>query len=232
MTFKFPAIASLAPTYCEPVVVAFPATCKLPPRVTRPAPMVTGRLFVVFIFKVPEAKSITGLLPVKLMAFEAIVEVAALLVNVPLLFPMPILPETVERLTLPVVTFNPPPKVTNPEPNVTGRLFKVLKLNVPDCKSKLVEPPVREIFVEATVVVAPLIRTLPPKVKSPVPVVTGRLVTVLRNRVEPVVKSMTGFVPVRLIFEANVVVFVTVRLLIVVVARVELLPTLNVPLIN
>ena len=45
----------------------------------------------------------------------------------------------------------------------------------------------------------------------------------------PEVKSIIGFVPVKFIFEASVVVFVTVRLLMVDVARVEAPLTLKLP---
>lgn len=106
----------------------------------------------------------------------------------------------------------------------------MLKESVPEVKSKFVEPPVKEMLVEAMVVVAPLINTFPPKVNKPLPVVTGRFVTVLRNNVEPVVKSIIGFVPVKFIFEASVVVFVTVRLLMVVVAKEEMPFTVSVEL--
>ena len=54
-----------------------------------------------------------------------------------------------------------PPRVTNPVPKVTGRLFRVLMESVPEVKSKFVEPPVKEMLVEAIVVVAPLINTFP-----------------------------------------------------------------------
>ena len=76
---------------------------------------------------------------------------------------------------LPVVVALPaickfPPKVTSPEPKVTGWLLRVLKLSVPEVKSKFVEPPVREMLVEASVVVAPLISTFPPRVELPLTV--------------------------------------------------------------
>ena len=52
--------------------------------------------------------------------------------------------------------------------------------------------------------------------------------TVFKFKV-PAAKSIIGLVPVKFIFEANVVVFVTVRLLMVDVARVEAPFTLKLP---
>lgn len=62
---KLPAIDWLPPTYCEPVVVAFPATEKFPPSVNNPLPKITGRLLTVLKFRVPVIKSIIGFVPVK-----------------------------------------------------------------------------------------------------------------------------------------------------------------------
>ena len=74
----------------------------------------------------------------------------------------------------------------------------------------------------------PATEKLPPSVNNPLPKTNGRLLTVFKYKV-PVVKSIIGFVPVKFKLDASVVVLVTVRLLIVDVAKFEMPFTLKLP---
>lgn len=188
------------------VVVALPVTNKLPPAVKSPLPKVIGWLFKVFMLSVPVVASKIGEAPVKEMLADASVVVAPL-------------------------TCKLPPSVNKPVPVVIGELFVVLRLSVPVVASNTGEAPVKLNTVDAIVVVVPLIVTLPPNVASPLPNVIGLLVTVLIPSVEAEVKSIIGLVPIRFKLLDKVVVLVTVKLEIVVVARVDAPATFNAPLI-
>ena len=233
------------------VVVALPVTNKLPPAVKSPEPKVIGLLFKVFILSVPVVASKIGEDPVKEIFVEANVVVAPLTCKLPpsVNNPVPVvmgwlvvvLSESVPpdssivapdaRLMVLPCTVRLPPSVSNPEPVVMGWLFVVLMFNVPVVASNTGEAPVKLSTVEAMVVVAPLMVTLPPKVASPLPKVIGLLVTVLIPSVETEVKSIIGLLPVRFKLLAKVVVLVTVKLAMVVVARVDAPLTFKVPLI-
>ena len=234
------------------VVVALPVTNKLPPAVKSPEPNVIGWLFKVLMLSVPVVASKIGEDPVKEMFVDASVVVEPLTSRLPpsVNKPVPVvtgelfvvLSERVPPDSLIVVpdarlmvlpcTVKLPPSVSNPEPVVMGWLLVVFMFSVPVVASNTGEAPVKLSMVDAMVVVAPLMVTLPPKVASPLPNVIGRLVTVLMPSVETEVKSIIGFVPVRFKLLDKVVVLVTVKLAIVVVARVDALLTFKVPLIT
>ena len=94
-----------------------------------------------------------------------------------------------------------------------------------------VPPAVSITLPEAKEIAVPCTVKFPPKVNKPLPVVMGRLLAVLIFKVEAVFKSITGFVPVKFMLLASVVVLVTVRFAMVVVASVETLLTLSAPTI-
>ena len=160
-----------------PVVVALPFICELPVTISW-AMVVVAKLEVPLKATLPFAIKLFKVDVLVTVKF-AIVEVANC--EIPATFKLlfnvvaPVTPSVPKMIWLPVVVALPvtckfPPKVTKPEPNVTGRLFRVLKESVPEVKSKFVEPPVREMFVDAMVVVAPLITTLPLRVELPLTV--------------------------------------------------------------
>ena len=244
-TERFPKIIWLA------VVVALPVTNKLPPAVKSPVPKVIGLLFKVLILSVPVVASKIGEDPVKETLLDVMVVVAPFTCKLPpsVNKPVPVvigelfvvLRESVPPDSLIVVpdarlmvlpcTVKLPPSVSSPEPVVRGRLFVVLMFRVPVVASNTGEAPVKLSTVEAMVVVVPLMVTLPPNVASPMPKVIGLLVTVLIPSVEAEVKSIIGLAPVRFKLLAKVVVLVTVKFAMVVVARVDALLTFKVPLI-
>ena len=222
------------------MVVALPFICELP--VT-----ISWAIVVVAKFELP--LNVTLPLAISVARVEVLVTVRFAIVEVancerPTTFRLllsvvaPVMPNVPKIIWLPVVVALPaicklPPKVTSPEPKVTGWLLRVLKLSVPEVKSKFVEPPVREMLEEAMVVVAPLISTFPPRVELPL-TVSCAIVDVAKVdvpftvSVELKVATPLAVSTVRVV-EARLDVPLTVSWAMLVVAKVDVAATDNCP---
>src|SRR5271170_4601310 len=154
-----------------------PLTVRLPPKVVSPVPVVTAPLPTVFRFKVlVPAERVRAWLPlVAMVAAE----------------PLPI-------VSLVPLTVRLPPKVVSPVPVVTAPLPTVFRFKVllPADRVRLLVPVVETVgLAPASETVVPLTVRLPPKVVSPVPVVTAPLPTVFRFKVLVPAERVRAWLP-------------------------------------